>query len=141
MPAYLFVYGSLLPGLRPPALGDVLAGCIDRGPGSLPGRLYDLGPYPAAVLDPRAATHVQGRVFELPADRDVLAELDRYEGFDPANPADSLYVRVARPVNRADGGCVVCWVYVYNRDPGAAAEVPDGDYAAWRVRPGDSSPQ
>ncbi len=132
MPAYLFVYGSLLPGLRPPALAGVLAGCIDRGPGSVPGRLYDLGPYPAAVHDPGAATHVQGRVFELPADRDVLAALDRYEGFDAANPADSLYLRVAQCVDQARGGSVLCWVYVYNRDPGDALEVPGGDYAAWR---------
>ncbi len=132
MPAYLFVYGSLLPGLRPRAMAGALAGCIDRGPGSVPGRLYDLGPYPAAVLDSRAAARVHGRVFELPADRDVLAVLDRYEGFAPANPADSLYLRVAQRVDRDDGGNSMCWVYVYNRDPGAAPEVPGGDYAAWR---------
>src|SRR5262249_26375021 len=34
MPAYLFIYGSLLPGLRPRAMAGALTGCIDRGPGS-----------------------------------------------------------------------------------------------------------
>ncbi|HJT77178.1 MAG TPA: gamma-glutamylcyclotransferase family protein, partial [Gemmataceae bacterium] len=102
---------------------------------SVPGRLYDLGRYPGAVHDPRAATRVRGRVLRLPEGRDVLPALDRYEGFDPAHPGDSLYLRVPQRVDLADGGGLLCWVYVYNRDPGAAPVVPDGDYAAWRARP------
>lgn len=132
MPAYLFVYGTLLPGLRPSALGDPMARCVDRGPGSVPGRLYDLGPYPGAVLDPQGTARIHGRVFELPGDRDVLPALDRYEGYDPARMGNSLYLRVTQRVDLADGGSILCWVYVYNRDPGEAGMIPGGDYAGWR---------
>jgi gamma-glutamylcyclotransferase (GGCT)/AIG2-like uncharacterized protein YtfP len=93
--------------------------------------LYDLGPYPGLVPDPAAGDQVTGQVFRLPEHGDVLTALDAYEGFDPADPAGSLYLRLPCDVTLADGATVSCWVYVYNRDPGAAALVPDGDYLGW----------
>jgi gamma-glutamylcyclotransferase (GGCT)/AIG2-like uncharacterized protein YtfP len=133
MVEFLFLYGTLLPELAPAPLRASLAKLRRLGPGWVPGRLYDLGRYPGAVLDPATATRVVGQVFELPDEPAVLAALDAYEGFVAAEPAGSLYVREQRPVTLADGRRLACWMYVYNRDPGDRPLVPDGDYRRWRA--------
>jgi gamma-glutamylcyclotransferase (GGCT)/AIG2-like uncharacterized protein YtfP len=133
MASYLFVYGSLLPAFAPAGLRDVLGRLRPVGRATLPGRLYNLGPYPAAVLDGAAPTRVVGEVFALPPEPDVLAALDDYEDYDRADVAASLYLRVQQPIRLPDGTEVPCWVYVYNRDPGAAPLIAGGDYTAWRT--------
>jgi gamma-glutamylcyclotransferase (GGCT)/AIG2-like uncharacterized protein YtfP len=131
MPDHLFLYGTLLPELARGPLREALGNCTRVGPGALPGRLYDLGAYPGLVPDVSAGGRVAGTVFRLPERHDVLGELDAYEGFHPADPPGSLYLRLPYDVDLADGTSVSCWVYVYNRDPGPAPRIPDGDYLAW----------
>jgi gamma-glutamylcyclotransferase (GGCT)/AIG2-like uncharacterized protein YtfP len=131
MPSHLFVYGTLLPELAAPARRELLGRCARVGRGSLPGRLYDLGRYPALILDSGGPGRVVGQVLRLPEHGDVLGELDGYEAFDPADPAGSLYLRLAQEVELDDGTRLACWVYVYNRDPGQAPLIPDGDYLSW----------
>jgi gamma-glutamylcyclotransferase (GGCT)/AIG2-like uncharacterized protein YtfP len=128
---HLFVYGTLLPDLAPESVRDLVGRLRPLGPASVPGRLYDLGPFPGVILADEAAGQVQGQVFELPDDPALLAALDRYEGFDPARPESSLFVRVGRPVAPAGGDAVPCWVYVYNGDAGAASLIEGGDYRRW----------
>jgi gamma-glutamylcyclotransferase (GGCT)/AIG2-like uncharacterized protein YtfP len=130
----LFLYGTLLPGVASGGMQAVIAGLTSVGRATMRGRLYDLGPYPGAVLDDAAESIVVGQVFELPADPGVLARLDAYEGFEPDRPADSLYLRLRRPATLDDGRTLDGWVYQYNRDPAGAPLVPGGDYAAWRGR-------
>jgi gamma-glutamylcyclotransferase (GGCT)/AIG2-like uncharacterized protein YtfP len=134
MPAHLFLYGTLLPDLAPAELRDVVARLRHLGPAHVPGVLYDLGDFPGALVDPASPDRVVGRVFRLPDDPGVLAALDAHEGFEPADPAGSLFLRVERTVTLPDGGRLACWVYAYNRDPGQAPRVPHGDYARWRAR-------
>jgi gamma-glutamylcyclotransferase (GGCT)/AIG2-like uncharacterized protein YtfP len=134
MPEHIFVYGTLLPGLAPAGLWEPVRLCAPVGRGSLPGRLYDLGPYPAAVPDTSAPGRVAGMVYRLPDRTDVLGALDAYEGCDAADLSGSLFVRRWLEVALDDGGRVSCWVYVYNRDPGPAPPIPDGDYLTWRAR-------
>jgi gamma-glutamylcyclotransferase (GGCT)/AIG2-like uncharacterized protein YtfP len=131
MPDHLFVYGTLLPELAAPERREVLRRCASVGRGSLPGRLHDLGRYPALVLDHAAPGRVVGQVLRLPERGDVLGELDGYEGFDPADPAGGLYLRLPYDVDLDDGSRLACWVYVYNRDPGEAPLIPGGDYLSW----------
>ena len=132
MKSYLFAYGTLLPGHAP---GEITAS-VDRlrsiGRGRIRGRLYDLGEYPGAILDAAADTAVSGVVLELPQDPAVLRSLDEYEGYDPADPDASLFVRKNCPIELFDGRELQCWVYVYNRDPGEAPLVSSGDYAPLR---------
>ena len=130
-PDHLFVYGTLLPELAPAGWRELLSRCARVGRGSLPGRLYDLGDYPALVPDPAAPGRVTGHVLRLPEREDVLGELDGYEGFDPADPAGSLYLRLPCDVDLDDGTRLACWVYVYNREPGEAPLIPGGDYLSW----------
>jgi len=98
------------------------------GPAHVRGRLFDLGEYPGAILDVNAETKIEGEVFELPTDPSVLAELDAYEGYELADPTRSLFIRVKSSAQLSDGRDVESWIYVYNRDPGKAPLITDGNY-------------
>ena len=136
-----FFYGTLLD--RP---GNPVAAALHQrlGPGragSLPGALYAIpdaaGWYPALVPDGpgrvRGQIHAAGPAFSA-AD---LALMDRYEGFDPANLAESDYVRRLVPVTcdgpgESDRADAPAFVYCYNRPlPTAAMAIPSGDFLAW----------
>lgn len=132
MTEHLFVYGTLLRELVPEELRPLLTRARLVGRGSLPGRLYDLGPYPAAVPDDAADCRILGEVLELDDPETALPALDEYEGFDPITPHDSLFVRRRHAVTLAEGRVLDCWVYVYNRDPAGAALIPHGDYRRHR---------
>ena len=118
------LYGSLMQGLG--AL-DALAlshALQLEGPCVIPGRLFDLGPYPGLRLgDGRVA----GELYRIESP-DALARLDDFEGFEPERPSESLYVRLRltllEPADRS------AWVYLYNHEPAPAALVPHGDWRA-----------
>jgi gamma-glutamylcyclotransferase (GGCT)/AIG2-like uncharacterized protein YtfP len=92
---HLFVYGTLRSG---GGAAGLLRGCEHVGTGTVAGTLYDLGAYPALVLDGEG--RVEGEVWRCPAK--ALARLDEYEGVP-----EGLYRRVAVQVGGAD-----CWTYV-----------------------------
>jgi gamma-glutamylcyclotransferase (GGCT)/AIG2-like uncharacterized protein YtfP len=77
-----------------------VGGCL------IPGRLYQMGAYPA--LKPGHGA-VRGELFELPWLFDFAA-LDRYENYHPAKPWACRYVR--RRIRLLEPA-VVAWVYVY----------------------------
>jgi gamma-glutamylcyclotransferase (GGCT)/AIG2-like uncharacterized protein YtfP len=58
----------------------------------------------------------------------VLAALDEIEGYTPADPDRSLYVRVQVPATLPDGSSNPAWVYFYNAPLGRAERIPSGDY-------------
>jgi gamma-glutamylcyclotransferase (GGCT)/AIG2-like uncharacterized protein YtfP len=94
---HLFAYGSL----KSPYTGaarTLLAGCERIGEAIIRGTLYDLGEFPALLLD--GSDPVPGVLWRCPADR--LADLDAYEGVD-----SGLFRRVAARVSGH-----ACWVYV-----------------------------
>ncbi len=112
----LFVYGTLKRGFSNPWSRRLWARARFAGEATLPGRLYDLGPYPAFVED-GSPTRVHGEVAEL-EDAGVLQQLDRYEG--------SQYARVLRRVRMQDGREREAWVYVYRAPLVHARLVPGG---------------
>lgn len=60
---------------------------------------------------------------------DTLHALDKFERYDPANPEESLYLRrYVRLVSPPEDA----WVYVYNRDPKGAPQVPDNEWKRYR---------
>ena len=115
-----FVYGTLRAGERNHAL---LAGrTASWTPASLPGALLFQGPgYPFAVADPEGTAVVHGDLVEVPAAHftRVLADLDRLESYAPDDP-DSLYLRVARDVDTAQGPRAA-WLYLAG--PALAADL------------------
>ena len=112
---FLFVYGTLRPGHAPSEIADIVRTLEPVGKGTIAGRLYDLGEFPAVVLDGPETENVAGEVLLLPRDPDVLTRLDAYEEYWPEDPASSLFKRVMATVALNSGSLERCWVYVYNQ--------------------------
>lgn len=128
MTHHLFVYGTLSPRHAPPEIAATVRRLRPVGRASVRGRLYDLGEYPGAVLSKNSRSLIRGEVFELPGDQSTLTSLDNYEGFEPAKPNSSLFVRRTWPVTLDDGTRLRCWIYVYNGDMKRAQPVHSGRY-------------
>jgi gamma-glutamylcyclotransferase (GGCT)/AIG2-like uncharacterized protein YtfP len=124
----LFAYGTLLPDHAPAPIAGVVRQLERVGRAFVSGRLYDLGEFPAAILDDNAPSKVWGVVFRLRHSEQLLPHLDAYEGFDPKDPASSLFVRQRHYVSLTHGERLKCWVYVYNRTPLPESFLPGGDY-------------
>lgn len=102
----VYVYGTLRTG----AINGVVL---------VPGKLYNLGWFPGLVLDlsEEPSSFVTCEVIE--ADDDKLQRLDSYEGYDPNNPEESLYIR--QPFK--DG-----FIYTINRDVSDRPVIPSGNW-------------
>lgn len=153
----LLVYGTLLPGLAPPELSNLVKRLQPRGPATVSGLLIDFGEYPGLVIDPacleastppherraletlwredaggetarRVRARVRGEILEVPPDPAVWKALDAYE-VCRNNDANSEYWRVTARV-RTDSGEVAAQVYVLPRLPPEPLWIPAGDYEA-----------
>lgn len=129
----LFLYGTLLPGEAPKEIAGIVSRFRRLGSAQVRGRLYDLGEFPGAVLDPSARTMIHGELVVLPSGDQILDALDRYEEFDPSDPKKSLFVRKKAKIQMANGSSREGWIYVYNRHPGKARLVRGGDYLRSKV--------
>jgi gamma-glutamylcyclotransferase (GGCT)/AIG2-like uncharacterized protein YtfP len=129
----LFVYGTLLPGFTPVEMQSVMAQLAFVGDGFAPGRLYDLGAYPYAEFDEACDSKIIGKVFSFPDDESVktklLGQLDEYEGYNPDEESQSLFIRRRKTVTLLNSGPVECWVYLYHGDTRHARLIPHGNYA------------
>ena len=122
--ARLFAYGTLMRGY---GLHAVLArGATAVGPGTVRGRLLDLGRYPGLV---DGSGRVSGEVYRLD-DPELLPVLDREEGYN--------FVRRQGIVTLAGGRRVRAWVYRYRGPRERATPIPSGDYR--RARPPAARP-
>ena len=116
----LFIYGTLLPGLR---LQAAMQGAERLGPASVPGRLVDVGRYPGLLPGEGV---VAGEVYRV--DEVQLARLDAVEEMLPGDRAASQYWR--EPVQVLEGALAgqQVWTYVYNRPAEALTPIVHGDY-------------
>ena len=116
----LFIYGTLLPGLR---LQAQMQGARFVGAAELPGRLVDVGRYPGLIP---GAGRVSGEVYEV--DDAHLARLDAVEDMVPGDRAASQYWR--KEVTVASGPLQGQQVqtYVYNRPVDGCTAIAHGDY-------------
>jgi gamma-glutamylcyclotransferase (GGCT)/AIG2-like uncharacterized protein YtfP len=120
----LFLYGTLLPGLAPRSLVTAVARLRPLGPATVPGRLYDLGPYPGLVPDVSGETRVTGELFAVP-DEELLQVFDEYEG--------TRFRRVPTTATRPGGETLACWVYEYAADVSGAKPIVNGDFRQWCI--------
>jgi len=107
----LFVYGTLKEGEINHGLVEPYARSI--GPGWIPGRLYDVGDFPALA---EGEDRVQGEIVRLdPSDfMRVIPVIDRLEGCIPGDEAGSLYTRRVVRVTVGDGTQQPAYAYYYN---------------------------
>jgi gamma-glutamylcyclotransferase (GGCT)/AIG2-like uncharacterized protein YtfP len=121
---HLFAYGTLQPGHAPAEIAPIVEKLQSLGEGFLFGKLYDLGSYPGAVIDPASGWLVYGTVYELPEDAEILRKLDAYEGPE--------YARIEQLVTLAEGGGFTCWVYDYQGRPSEERLIESGRWAERR---------
>jgi gamma-glutamylcyclotransferase (GGCT)/AIG2-like uncharacterized protein YtfP len=129
MKDYLFVYGTLADDRAPREIAATVKRLKYVGEGFIFGQLYDMGEYPGAILDNARRDKVFGKIFELVADAAVLERLDEYEGFDPARPKTSLFLRKRTAINRPNQPPLTAWVYEYNGHVKSASVIKTGRYS------------
>jgi gamma-glutamylcyclotransferase (GGCT)/AIG2-like uncharacterized protein YtfP len=119
----LFAYGTLRQGSAPAEIAEAVRKLQHLGRGIARGHLYDLGAYPGAIFAVRDAgasgaegyAEIEGEIYEAP-DATIWQALDAYEGFEPGDPAASLFVRREIEVRMIESGeNALCWAYEYNR--------------------------
>ena len=131
-PSHVFFYGTLMAGFARRRGAGVDAHLRFVGRGSIPAALFDLGLYPAAVPSPDG--RVWGELYEVSSSEHVLPVLDTIEGYTPAHPEGSLYLRDTAWVTSLDGSETPAWVYFYNAPLGRALPIASGDYLAYVQR-------
>lgn len=116
----IFIYGSLRRGCEN-EIARTFPGASFVSQASVNGALYDLGDYPALVLDD-AGEKVMGEIYEI--DEALLTELDEFE-------LASDYHR--SPVTASAGSDQrQCWVYVPSKETCAGKSlIPSGDWIAF----------
>lgn len=124
-PTHIFVYGTLRSGSGHPMARRLTSQARLVGKGSVPGQLYDMGWYPAAVFDGSEKRRIVGDVFALSPGSRLLAELDEYEAGDPN------YARAPLEVSLANGGTITAWAYGVGEAPKARL-IQGGDFIAHR---------
>jgi gamma-glutamylcyclotransferase (GGCT)/AIG2-like uncharacterized protein YtfP len=125
-PKHIFVYGTLRPGSGHPMARRLRAQARHVGKGNLPGRLYDMGWYPAGIHDHAEKRRIVGDVYALKPDSRLLAELDTYEAIGV------YYKRVPVNVKLATGGTVQAWAYLYFAESPRVGLIVSGDFIAHR---------
>lgn len=103
MSSVIYTYGTLRPGNTEKVL--------------IPGELYDLGWFPGVKLGGRSLVACERVVV------DDIEAVDRYEGYNPAYPDESLYIR--RPY--LDG-----FIYEFNGPVNPIKLIQSGDWLAYR---------
>jgi gamma-glutamylcyclotransferase (GGCT)/AIG2-like uncharacterized protein YtfP len=116
----IFIYGTLLPGLR---LAAEMHGARFVGPAHIAGRLIDVGRYPGLLPGDGQVT---GEVYEV--DDAHLARLDGVEGVVPGDRAESHYWREMVTVLSGPVQGQQVQTYLYNRPVDGCTPIPHGDY-------------
>jgi len=114
---YLFCYGSLKRAFNTQDKLGIRQSLTFVAYCNMPGQLFDLGPYPAMIHGPGI---VYGELFEF-HDKEVLTVLDQYEGYQPDDPAASLYIRELGSCGERS-----VWVYYYQREVRFAERLVEG---------------
>jgi gamma-glutamylcyclotransferase (GGCT)/AIG2-like uncharacterized protein YtfP len=116
----LFIYGTLMPGLR---LEAEMQGARCVSAAQVPGRLVDLGRYPGLL---QGDGQVTGEVYEV--DDAHLARLDGVEGVVPGDRAASQYWREEVTVLSGPLQGQPVQTYVYKRPVDGCTPIAHGDY-------------
>jgi gamma-glutamylcyclotransferase (GGCT)/AIG2-like uncharacterized protein YtfP len=116
----LFIYGTLMPGLR---LEAEMLGARFVGPAHIAGRLIDVGHYPGLLQGDGPVT---GEVYEV--DDAHLTRLDGVEGVVPGDRDASQYWREEVTVLSGPLQGQRVQTYVYNGPVDGCVPIPHGDY-------------
>ncbi|WP_078547629.1 gamma-glutamylcyclotransferase family protein [Litchfieldia alkalitelluris] len=120
---FVFVYGTLLVGEVNHYVAEPYIQQIETG--SVKGFLYNLGPYPALLLD-ESGMEVHGEWFKV--SEDGLAQMDILEDFEEGR-TNNLYERVkVNDLNKKLNG----FAYVFNKEK--IKHLPLIKSGSWKTR-------
>jgi gamma-glutamylcyclotransferase (GGCT)/AIG2-like uncharacterized protein YtfP len=103
-----------------------------RGRGTVKARLCDLGEYPGAVKSSLPGDKIIHELYEINEPVSQLRELDAFEEFDPAIPAERLFVRRSAIVQLKDAVQSRAWIDYVNKKPCRARAIRGGHYTMVR---------
>ena len=126
----LFVYGTLLPECNLSISTQFLEETEFLGHGYVFAKLYDLGDYPAMVLDITYEHKVFGQIYRLHSPKKTLALLDDYEDINPSFPEDNEYIRAVVKVNSRESE-MNAYAYLYTKDVLPLKKILSGDYLSY----------
>ncbi|MEY4260224.1 MAG: hypothetical protein RL656_1197 [Bacteroidota bacterium] len=126
----LFVYGTLLPECNLSISTQFLEEAEFLGHGYVFANLYDLGDYPAMVLDITHEHKVFGQIYRLNSPKKTLAILDDYEDINPSFPEDNEYIRAVVKVSSKEVE-MNAYAYLYIKDVLPLKKIPSGDYLSY----------
>ena len=116
----LFIYGTLMPGLR---LEAEMQGAERLGPARVSGQLVDVGRYPGLL---QGGGWVTGELYRVSDAQ--LARLDQVEEMVPGDRAASQYWRERVTVQEGALAGQQVWTYVYNLPVDGLTPIAHGDY-------------
>lgn len=122
---YIFVYGTLRRKSDHPKAKQLREHARFIGEGTIPGRLYHLGPYPGLL--PHPADLVIGDLFEMNDPESLLQVLDDYE--DAATGVAQLFKRTLATILLGDE-VRHAWVYWYTGRVDNVQRIESGDWSA-----------
>ncbi len=130
---YLFVYGSLQRKANHPAHKVLRDHARFICNAEYAGTLFMVKEYPGVIKSSKPGEPVKGELFLLNEPRIIFRRLDHYEGYDPNNPEQSLYVREKCPVQCISEAkdTVQAWIYLFNRPTDQLERISSGDYLAY----------
>ncbi|OBQ55288.1 hypothetical protein VQ01_07335 [Tamlana sp. s12] len=127
-PDYLFVYGTLLKGVKNDMSRFLVAHSQFVGTGSFQGKLYQVSWFPGAVVSSNTQEKVYGSVFKIDDFENVFKVLDAYEGITPVPSESDLFKRESVQARLDDGTPIETWVYLYNRSVNHLKWISSGDF-------------
>ncbi len=132
MDELIFLYGTLLSKKFNPVSELIKEFTQPVGAGWFKGKLYLIDDYPGAVPDKSPDSRVMGFIHKINDKQNIFSVLDEYEGYDPKDEDNSLFVRKQKLIVTNNGTQEKCWIYLYNKDIGGLTEIPDGNYLRYR---------
>jgi len=128
-PSFLFVYGTLMRGLRNNPFLESTAGVQFVRTGEIAGTLYNVSNFPGVKRNDGHAEKVQGEIYQIDMPDTIFETLDIVEGYNKAVPERSLFIRecVSCPGHGTNGEVLV-WVYLYNHPVDKLEKITSGNY-------------
>lgn len=116
MTPYLFVYGTLMQNHDNPYTELIQSNSSLIGKGYIHALKYNLGDYPGIKLCHNKEHKTTGELYQINTNiKQVITELDFYEGYYPENTSQSLFIRKEATVISETHEEILAWVYEYAR--------------------------
>ncbi len=125
----IFVYGSLRSGFKHPAYEYISKYFTLIGDARVKGKLYDMGSYPAAIPTDEPS-FIIGELYQQRNHDEfswAMEQLDDYEGINPDDGEQPLYIRATTTVYIADNETATAWIYWFNGDVNDQPVIASGD--------------